>query len=126
MAGKTCDVCGVTYKHDHETVVAASSLGPVSFAYCRQCSRLGLEPYVALIGGLSGLRSKEEVDPWVWEMVVLPSLEAHGTTEEQFWAELEQADKRYLEEMERGRQAIAAGEDPPPFDPTHYDEEPVP
>lgn len=40
-----CDVCDT----DAPVVVLASSVGPVSFAYCRTCHDKGLEPYYAIV-----------------------------------------------------------------------------
>lgn len=41
----TCDVCG----KEVEVAVLASTMGPVSFAYCRECFKNGLEPYGAMV-----------------------------------------------------------------------------
>ena len=41
-----CEVCGNKAK----VAVLASSMGPCSFAYCKDCLSKGLEPYSAIIG----------------------------------------------------------------------------
>lgn len=40
-----CEVCGA----ETEVIVLASSLGPVSHAYCADCISKGLEPYGTLV-----------------------------------------------------------------------------
>lgn len=44
-----CDVCGVETK----TVVCASKMGAVSFAYCEDCFNKGLEPYGVMVAYVS-------------------------------------------------------------------------
>ena len=46
---KFCDVC-----HKNEAAgVYASSCGPISFGYCKECALKGVEPYGALVAYLS-------------------------------------------------------------------------
>lgn len=40
-----CDVCGKETK----VAVCASSIGPISFAYCRSCLAAGAEPYEHMV-----------------------------------------------------------------------------
>lgn len=40
-----CDVCG----KETEVFVCASSMGAISFAYCKVCLTQGLEPYWAMV-----------------------------------------------------------------------------
>ena len=41
---ETCEVCGIS----GETTVAASSLGPASFAYCSTCIKANAEPLMMI------------------------------------------------------------------------------
>ena len=45
-----CDVCGKEVK---ETFVCASTMGAISFGYCEECLRQGLEPYSAVVAYIS-------------------------------------------------------------------------
>lgn len=57
MDGK-CDVCG----KEEKVAVFASSMGAVSFAYCEDCCKRGLEPYSAIISCFSTLSSEDAKD----------------------------------------------------------------
>ena len=45
-----CDVCG----KKAEVVVCASTMGPISFAYCADCLNKQLEPYWAMVSYIAG------------------------------------------------------------------------
>lgn len=44
-----CDVCG----KKTDVVVCASTMGAISFAYCKNCLQKGLEPYWAMVSYIS-------------------------------------------------------------------------
>lgn len=44
-----CDVCG----EKTDVVVCASTMGPISFAYCKSCFEKRLEPYWAMVSYIS-------------------------------------------------------------------------
>lgn len=44
-----CDVCGA----DTDVACVASTMGPVSYAYCKHCLDLHLEPYHAMVAYVS-------------------------------------------------------------------------
>ena len=44
-----CEVCG----KNAPVVVCASAFGPVSFAYCEECLKAGLEPYRHMVNYVS-------------------------------------------------------------------------
>jgi hypothetical protein len=86
--GYTCDVCRHTFENEHDVVMAVSSVVQEVYNYCRDCTRKSYEPYPALLAGLTGKQSAAEVDQWVYDFVIKPSLKMHGKTEEQFWKEV--------------------------------------
>lgn len=83
-----CDVCG----KEAETVVACSSCGAVSYAYCRECLNGGLEPYDALVG--MGL-PYDCINKSYKQQILLPSLRFHGKTIEEFNTDVEKMDADY-------------------------------
>lgn len=90
MSGLTCDVCG-----ENEAVgVAASSCGPVSFAYCQECLSAGREPYGALVAYVCGAQSMDDLAEWI-HPVVKATLSAEGKTEEEFFADCKEAFDEY-------------------------------
>jgi hypothetical protein len=92
-------------------------MGPCSFAYCRDCSRQSLEPYAAILGGLMGYTRKEDIDPWLWEFIVVPSLEAQGISEEQLWKSLADSAAEYAAHFEEGAKEVEASGNVPPCEP---------
>ncbi len=104
MAGEVCDTCetGVTVG------VASSSLGPVSFAYCRDCLAKRLEPRSAVIGFLMGYAASgaKQVLPHVVAMLT-PSLEFHGfagISDPELWEEVRVANEGYERRLEEPEQ----------------------
>src|SRR5919109_204932 len=74
-----CDVCGKRTPIG----VAASSIGPMSFAYCRSCLEERAEPYFMVVTTLAccGGRLEGTAD-WFKDMIVPASLEVAGKTVE--------------------------------------------
>jgi predicted HicB family RNase H-like nuclease len=91
----TCDVCGAQGK----VVVLASSMGPISYAYCKTCCEKGLEPYAGMVAYLSICDYPEGVRSEVMERVqgILKEL---GKTEEEFIKDCKAADEEYRQYIE--------------------------
>jgi hypothetical protein len=95
-----CDVCG----KEAETVVACSSCGAVSFAYCTECLNGGREPYDALVG--MGL-IYDCINKSYREQILLPSLRFHGKTIAEFNADVEKMDAEYYDWLQRQDECVA-------------------
>lgn len=62
----TCDVCG----KQADVAVCASSCGPISLAYCRDCLEAGLEPYGIMLAYISGAGYwPDDINPAYQELV---------------------------------------------------------
>ena len=86
-----CDVCG---REDLNTIVCSSSCGATSFSYCPSCLQNGIEPYSALVGmGLFWA----DINKTYKQQILIPSLNFHGKTKEQFDADVEADYLNYLE-----------------------------
>ena len=94
-----CDVCG----QETEVFVVCSSCGAVSFAYCARCLRNGFEPYNALVG--MGLYS-DEISQSFKQQILLPSLQFHGKTLEEFNADVRQSNDEYYDWLQRQDECI--------------------
>jgi hypothetical protein len=79
MLGK-CDVCG----KDDIIYVCASSMGAVSFGYCKECLQKGLEPYGAMVAYISCAgRFPEDINE-EYQKHVRHILKELGISEEKF------------------------------------------
>lgn len=91
-----CDVCNTS---ENIIGVFASSLAPMSFAYCKSCAESSAEPYGVLVATLSVcLFSSADYEPQVRDSIksiVDSSLHIVGKTKEQFFADLDVAIKEY-------------------------------
>ena len=85
-----CEVCG----KETETQVVCSTCGAISFAYCQDCLNQGREPYDALVG--MGLSSKF-INKTYKARILMPSLQFHGKTIEEFDADVQKLDDEYNE-----------------------------
>lgn len=92
-----CSVCG---REDPNTVVAGSSVGAVSFAYCPECLGSGREPYGLLTASLMGMTCMEDIAEW-YRPIVLVTLKVEGKTVEEFFADT-------VTLMEEYREAVAS------------------
>ena len=86
MSGATCDVCGQTAEG-----IACSSLGAVSFAYCRECSNARAEPYGVLVGIVAQCGGLDECAPWV-AFVAKATVSRVGKTLAQFYVDVADTD----------------------------------
>ena len=89
-----CDVCG----KEAEVQVVCSTCGAISFAYCPECLNQGREPYDALVG--MGLPSKF-LNKTYKAQILMPSLQFHGKTIEEFDADVQKLDEEYEEWLKR-------------------------
>lgn len=96
-----CDVCNTS---ENIIGVFASSLAPMSFAYCKSCAESSAEPYGVLVATLSVcLFSSADYEPQVRDSIksiVDSSLHIVGKTKEQFFADLDVAIKEYKASFE--------------------------
>lgn len=76
-----CECC----RKEPAVGVAASAIGPISFAWGQNCLRAGVEPYWLLLGCFGDLGPDGLAD-WAQELLTR-SLEYHGKTAETFWAD---------------------------------------
>lgn len=69
MAGDICDCCGV-----FKTIgVASSTLGPISFAYCKRCLQFGAEPFWLVKGFVYEMcNGWDTVSPALKETLTVP------------------------------------------------------
>ena len=76
-----CDVC----VHDGETFVACSICGGISFAYCKECLKVGAEPWecLAIYIAFSGGKYPENINESFRE-AVKATCERLNKTEEDF------------------------------------------
>ena len=86
-----CNVCGV---ESSDVQVCSSSTGGISFAYCPRCLQAGYEPYSALVG--MGLFWADINRTYIQE-ILIPSLNFHGKTKEDFDNDGENFYKGYAE-----------------------------
>lgn len=83
----TCDVCGKT---DETVFVLCSSLGAMSFAYCKDCAQKGLEPYWAIVTTASILQYPTGCAEWFLNLIDL-TLENLHISKEQFMEDVLEA-----------------------------------
>lgn len=77
-----CDVCG----KKTEIFTVASTCGGTSFAYCDECLDASREPYNALVG--MGLFFDEFAESYQ-KIILMPSLQFHKKTKEEFDADVQ-------------------------------------
>ena len=82
-----CDVCG---KDVAETFVRASSMGPVSYAYCTECLTAGLEPYDGMVAYIAGAGHFPDDINAGYQAKVRNVLTGLGISEEKFIADVEE------------------------------------
>lgn len=95
-----CNVCG----KETNTTVCCSTCGAISFAYCADCLRAGIEPYDALVG--MGLYYAD-FNKTYKQQILDPSLRFHNKTNEQFDEDVQAQDDDYrawLEECEKRKE----------------------
>lgn len=88
----TCSICR---KEDAPGGVACSPLGPISYFYCFDCLREGLEPWGMFLHAV-GSDHLEDHERWFQELVER-NLEFYGKT----WEELVQESKKAVEEYQQ-------------------------
>ena len=89
-----CDVCG---KENVEGVVCASSMGPITFSYCKDCFEKGLEPYNAVVAYISCSGHFPQDINETYQGLVRSILEGLGKSEEEFIRDVDKT----IEELNR-------------------------
>lgn len=84
MDGK-CQVCG---KNSDNLIVAASTCGAMSFAYCPECLESGAEPYGELVLYVSLAGSKPEDINDMYKEIIDCTLKRLNIQKEKFWADV--------------------------------------
>lgn len=82
-----CDVCGKRSK----VVSCASSYGPVSYSYCKECLGKRLEPYSAMVAYVSGAGYFPDDINEKYQKDVRRILAAEGISEQKFIKDVKQA-----------------------------------
>jgi hypothetical protein len=99
-----CDVC-----HKNPSIgVYASSCGPISFAYCKECAVKGAEPYGALVAYLAtAVDSSVDLKPereWIrpeYQKIIDASLQVADKTRKEFYTDVDKAIQEMYEEMNK-------------------------
>lgn len=101
MAGEKCDVCG-----NKSYAVLSSSLGAISFAYCRDCAESNAEPYGLLVSSVADFGSLDRLRENArdaYSDIITATLKVTGRTWEQFEIDVrlfkEKIEKVDLEQM---------------------------
>jgi len=90
MIGK-CDVCG----KEEEIYVRSSTMGAISFAYCKDCLQKGLEPYNAVVAYISCVgRFPDDINE-NYQNYVRNILKELGISEEQFIKDVDKMNAEY-------------------------------
>jgi len=89
----TCDVCG----KETDIVVCASTMGAISFGYCKECLQKGLEPYWAMVSYISCAgRFPNDINER-YQLRCRDVLKGLGISEEQFIKDVDKAIKKIYE-----------------------------
>lgn len=83
----TCDVCG----RETDIVVAASSCGPVSLGYCKNCLERGLEPYGFLVNYIAMAGDWPDDINETYQRIARKNLAFYGKSEGEFAADVKRA-----------------------------------
>ena len=79
-------MCGQQQK----VAVLASTVGPISFAYCEQCLEAGAEPYWALVSYIAGAGEWPDGISQAYQDFVRRNLQYHQKSEEEFASDVKQ------------------------------------
>lgn len=82
-----CDVCG-----QPAVGVSSSTLGAISFAFCKRCLDEGAEPYWMLVGTCAICGDIREMTQYVQDMIPR-TLSIVGKTMDEFLADVEKSTK---------------------------------
>jgi late competence protein required for DNA uptake (superfamily II DNA/RNA helicase) len=94
-----CDVCG----KDGETFVAASTYGPISFAYCKECLLSGRESYNAVVMYIAGAGRFPDNLSEEYRDDVYKQLKLHCVIEEQFIKDVDECIEKYWKDYYEGK-----------------------
>lgn len=90
-----CEVCG----KEAPIVVAASTLGACSNAYCEECLNEGLEPYNDIVGTVWCV-GWDNLAVWAKDKIER-TLKKLGKTKEDILADVEATEKRFNDDMRK-------------------------
>lgn len=86
-----CDVCG---KEVEKICACASTMGAISFGYCEDCLRKGLEPYYAVVAYISCAgRFPDDINE-TYQKHVRNILKGLNISEEQFIKDVDKSIKK--------------------------------
>lgn len=88
-----CDVCN----KESKVAVCASTMGPVSFSYCKECLSKGLEPYKIMVISIACAGKFPDGINEAYQNEVRRILKELGKTEEEFIVDV---NKSFDENME--------------------------
>lgn len=86
-----CDVCGEAT----DVIVCGSTMGAVSFAYCKKCYEYGAEPYWAMVSYISCAGQFPDDINETYQKIVRGNLTYLGRSEKQFIYDVAHADDDY-------------------------------
>lgn len=95
-----CDCCG---KSNIPVAVVASSVGAISFAYCKDCFDKRIEPYGALVAYIECALSSDKIDNYENELspfyvdLINRCLEFYNKSKEDFIKEVKEEVKEWEE-----------------------------
>lgn len=90
-----CDCCG-----KNEAIGVASTIIPMSIAWCLECLRSGVQPYVVIVTSASGIMPPGETLDRTWINreyldIYERTLKFHGKTWEEFAADVKKSNEAY-------------------------------
>jgi hypothetical protein len=92
-----CDCCGKP-----AIEVAGSTMGAVSFAYCKECIKNGIEPYWAIISYIfCGCKTFDDMND-TYKEIVRKNLDFYGKTIEEFNQDLKKENEMMMEAYNHG------------------------
>lgn len=93
-----CNVCG----KETDVVVCCSTMGAISYAYCKECYENMVEPYDAMVSYIACAgRFPDDINE-TYRGIVRRSLQYLGKTEEQFIADVDHESYLFEEPCDTG------------------------
>ena len=90
-----CDVCGKLGK----VTICCSTMGAISFGYCDDCLKNGLEPYGSMVAYISGAgRFPKDIND-IYQTICRNVLKKLNISEEQFIKDVDRAIADEIEAM---------------------------
>lgn len=86
-----CDVCG----KESKVVVCASSMGAISYSYCKECLNKGLEPYKGMVAYISCAGKFPDDINSTYANKIRMNLKELNKTEEEFIADCDKSNEEF-------------------------------